>query len=121
MKDIIGKIREAEGLSQTEFADALGVSFSTVNRWENGKACPNHLAQTQLYEQTWKHGIQMTEFVLNKIRGIAESIPLSPYHLGVSCFFMAQSPESGEPSRRSVVNTVTLAEDSIWARSRNSR
>ena len=29
-------------LSQQEFADVLGVSFSTVNRWENGKAVPNY-------------------------------------------------------------------------------
>lgn len=28
-------------MNQTEFGDALGVSFTTVNRWENGKARPN--------------------------------------------------------------------------------
>jgi len=28
-------------LSQKDFADAIGVSFSTVNRWENGKNIPN--------------------------------------------------------------------------------
>jgi len=27
--------------SQQEFAKELGVSFATVNRWENGKASPN--------------------------------------------------------------------------------
>lgn len=31
-------------MNQTEFADALGVSFSTVNRWENNKAIPNYQA-----------------------------------------------------------------------------
>ena len=31
-------------LNQTEFADAIGVSFSTVNRWENEKAIPNYQA-----------------------------------------------------------------------------
>lgn len=25
-----------------EFADEIGVSFSTVNRWENGKTAPNY-------------------------------------------------------------------------------
>ena len=29
-------------LSQTDFAEKLGVSFSTVNRWENGKSVPNY-------------------------------------------------------------------------------
>ena len=27
-------------MNQTEFGNALGVSFTTVNRWENGKARP---------------------------------------------------------------------------------
>ena len=27
-----------------EFADEIGVSFSTVNRWENGKTVPNYQA-----------------------------------------------------------------------------
>lgn len=31
-------------VEQTEFADAIGVSFSTVNRWENEKAIPNYQA-----------------------------------------------------------------------------
>ena len=28
-------------MSQTEFAEKIGVAFSTVNRWENNKAVPN--------------------------------------------------------------------------------
>ena len=26
-----------------DFADALGVSFSTINRWENGRHVPNKI------------------------------------------------------------------------------
>lgn len=37
-------------LSQEELAHALGVSFATVNRWENGKNSPSKLAQRQ-FEQ----------------------------------------------------------------------
>lgn len=37
----IKTIRLNSLLSQIEFAKALGVSFSTVNRWENDKASPN--------------------------------------------------------------------------------
>lgn len=37
----IKTIRLNSLLSQVEFAKALGVSFSTVNRWENDKVTPN--------------------------------------------------------------------------------
>ena len=36
----IKSLRLKLGYSQQEFAAALGVSFATVNRWENGKAKP---------------------------------------------------------------------------------
>lgn len=36
----IKNIRLKLGLSQQDFASSLGVSFATVNRWENGKAKP---------------------------------------------------------------------------------
>ncbi|MEX0806283.1 MAG: helicase-related protein [Candidatus Binatia bacterium] len=36
----IKNIRKQMGLSQESFAEVLGVSFATVNRWENGKAIP---------------------------------------------------------------------------------
>lgn len=36
----IRNLRTSLGLSQQAFASALGVSFATVNRWENGKATP---------------------------------------------------------------------------------
>ncbi|NJA05508.1 helix-turn-helix transcriptional regulator [Methylococcaceae bacterium WWC4] len=37
-------------LSQEELAQALGISFATVNRWENGKTSPSKLAKRQ-FEQ----------------------------------------------------------------------
>lgn len=43
-------VRTALNLSQEELAHALGVSFATVNRWENGKTKPSKLAQRQ-FEQ----------------------------------------------------------------------
>lgn len=38
--ETIKAIRKECLMSQTDFAKVLGVSFSTVNRWENGKALP---------------------------------------------------------------------------------
>ncbi|CAG0936824.1 DNA-binding transcriptional regulator [Geobacter sp.] len=43
----VKEVRRQLGLSQEELAHALGVSFATVNRWENGKTMPSKLAQRQ--------------------------------------------------------------------------
>lgn len=41
--DSIKDIRNALNLTQTELANELEVSFSTINRWENGKTVPNKM------------------------------------------------------------------------------
>ena len=38
--EMIKFIRKKSLLSQSAFAEVLGVSFSTINRWENGKSVP---------------------------------------------------------------------------------
>ena len=38
---IIKKLREKAFFTQTELATILGVSFTTVNRWEKGKFSPS--------------------------------------------------------------------------------
>ncbi len=38
--DQIRELRKKLGLTQEEFAKLLGVGFTTVNRWENGKSEP---------------------------------------------------------------------------------
>jgi putative transcriptional regulator len=43
----VKKIRQQLGLSQEELAHELGVSFSTINRWENSKTVPFKLARRQ--------------------------------------------------------------------------
>ena len=43
-------VRKQLNLSQKELAHALGVSFATVNRWENSRTVPSKLAQRQ-FEQ----------------------------------------------------------------------
>ena len=50
MKELIKKIRTSLNMSQAELAELLNLSFATVNRWENGHAVPNKLAQSTLYE-----------------------------------------------------------------------
>lgn len=51
--DLIRKIRELRsklGLTQEQFAAKVGVTFSTVNRWESGKSKPSPLAMRQIEE-----------------------------------------------------------------------
>ncbi len=38
-------IRAELNITQTEFAEAVHVSFSTVNRWENNRVIPNRMAR----------------------------------------------------------------------------
>lgn len=45
---LVRDVRRQLGLSQEELAQALGVSFATVNRWENGKTTPSKLARRQV-------------------------------------------------------------------------
>ena len=44
----IKRLRARLGLTQTALAKELGVSFPTVNRWENGKSKPSQLPWSQL-------------------------------------------------------------------------
>ena len=42
--DQIKQLRARLGLTQVVLAERLGVSFPTVNRWENGKSKPSQLS-----------------------------------------------------------------------------
>lgn len=44
----IRQIRQKMQLTQEDFAHLIGVTFSTVNRWENGKSSPNRIASRLL-------------------------------------------------------------------------
>jgi len=45
--ELVREVRRQLGISQEELAHELGVSFATINRWENGKTTPFKLAQGQ--------------------------------------------------------------------------
>ena len=53
----IKKIRRKAFLSQEEFAKKLGVSYTTVNRWETGKAKPNLKTMKLIDEYCKENGI----------------------------------------------------------------
>ena len=67
MKDLIKEIRNSINMSQSEFAEKIGVSFATVNRWENGRAVPNRMAQSRIYSICVEHDVPLNEIILKKI------------------------------------------------------
>jgi len=44
---LVKEVRRQLRISQEELAHKLGVSFATINRWENGKTTPFKLARRQ--------------------------------------------------------------------------
>lgn len=45
----VDRIREKTGLSQTRFAELLGVSVRTLQDWEQGRRAPSGAARTLLF------------------------------------------------------------------------
>ena len=60
--DRIKNLRKKNNLTQTQWAERLGVSFASINRWENGQAKPNLLAWQKI-ERVEALGIQSLDEV----------------------------------------------------------
>lgn len=67
MKEFIKKIRIDLNMSQMKFAKLMNISFATINRWENGRAIPNKLAQSTLYELCKTNAVPIYDMVMQKI------------------------------------------------------
>ena len=76
MQDLIKKIRSHMNMNQTEFAELLNVTFATVNRWQNGRALPNKLAQDKIYHLCKEYDVPVYDMVLEKIEAASGSIEL---------------------------------------------
>lgn len=76
MQDLVRKIRSHMNVNQTEFAERLNVTFATVNRWENGRALPNKLAQDKIYDLCKEYDVPVYDMVLEKIQAASRSIEL---------------------------------------------
>jgi transcriptional regulator with XRE-family HTH domain len=72
MQALIRQIRTYLNMSQTEFADHINVAYITVNRWENGRALPNKLAQSKIYEICKADNVPVYDMTLERIRDIAD-------------------------------------------------
>lgn len=74
MQTLIKQIRTYLNISQTEFAEQLNVTFATVNRWENGRAVPNKLAQSKMYDLCKEKSVPVYDMTLKKISEAAEAV-----------------------------------------------
>ncbi|MHC0061948.1 helix-turn-helix domain-containing protein [Nostoc sp. UIC 10890] len=54
--DLIRELRQQLNLSQKQFAAKVGVSFKTVNRWENGYTVSSRIALKLIEEILRKMG-----------------------------------------------------------------
>ena len=60
-RDKIKDIRIKMGYSQEQLARELGVSFATINRWENGKSEPRQIARNAVRQFCVSHSIDIGE------------------------------------------------------------
>lgn len=82
MQTLIKQIRTYLNMSQTDFAQQLNVTFATVNRWENGRAVPNKLAQSKIYDLCKAKGVPVCDMTLNRMAGekVANGDVVRLYH-----------------------------------------
>ncbi|NDJ25703.1 helix-turn-helix domain-containing protein [Nostoc sp. B(2019)] len=55
---IIRDLRLLAGLTQEQFAATLGVTYTTINRWENGRSKPSPLAMGKIEGMLEEMGAQ---------------------------------------------------------------
>lgn len=77
MKDLILEIRNRLNASQEDLARMIGISYATVNRWENGHSQPNKAAQLRLYDICKERNIDLEDIIQKKIEKAAADISSS--------------------------------------------
>ena len=81
MQSLIHEIRSQLNASQDDLAKMVGVSFATVNRWENGHSVPNRATQLRLYDVCKTHGVNLAGIIGKKIENTVSSLKVSPERL----------------------------------------
>lgn len=76
MQKLTKQIRAYLNMSQTEFAKQLNVTFQTVNRWENGRALPNKLAQSKMFDLCKEKQLPVYDMILKKITDKSKAMKL---------------------------------------------
>ena len=101
MQRLILDIRNQLNVSQDDLAKMIGVSFATVNRWENGHSNPNKAMQIRLYDICKEKGVDLEDIIQKKIESATLDIKKRPgrlilYHGSKSGIKGAIAPKSRE-------------------------
>ncbi len=75
----IRDLRTKLDMTQEEFAHALGITVSTVNRWENGHSEPSKLARASIVGLAEKRGVGIDPVTLELPQASAAE-PASAFH-----------------------------------------
>lgn len=67
-QELLKKIKESAKFSQVSLTEELGVSFATINRWEN-----RHVKEKR-YEFCNKHSLPLYDFIVEKVLDIRKTI-----------------------------------------------
>ncbi len=120
----IKRLRGRLGLTQTQLAEMLGVSFATVNRWENNQARPSPLAWSQIERLITGEEQQepepssvppLLDFTANPaaVRALAEGERLSFGHLANPVFATEISQIDPLPHQRIAVYDHMLKQERL--------
>lgn len=77
MKDLILEIRNRLNASQEDLARMIGISYATVNRWENVHSQPNKASQLRLYDICKERKVDLEDIIQKKIEKSAANISSS--------------------------------------------
>ena len=65
VKNLIKNIRNSVNMNQEQFAESLGTTVLSINRWENGKTEPNKMAQKQLYQFCKDNSVDLANMIID--------------------------------------------------------
>ena len=111
----IKALRERLGLTQAALAERLGVSFVSVNRWENGQSRPMPLAWrrvTELERQSNDRRLREPPARYNAERSTPRS-PLQPMTVTELLELIRNGENSGVEFKRDVVQSHDLAKELV--------
>lgn len=65
---VVKKVRLELKLSQQQLAQALNVSYTTINRWENGHVVPSNLAQKSFFDFCESNFINVSQLLKSEAK-----------------------------------------------------
>ena len=74
MQNLVLEIRNRLDITQEDMAKMIGISYATVNRWENGHSKPNKAMQLRLYEICREQGVDLEDIIQKKMDGAVSEI-----------------------------------------------